>query len=120
MKIDGIGIDLVEFDRIKQMKRETFAKRILSEVELNQYKEIKLDRQKLNFLAGRFAAKEAYTKAYQSFDTPLNMADVSVLNNQQGAPYIQSPYRNQDKVLLSLSHSEHYVVAICTIEKVER
>ncbi len=120
MKIDGIGIDLVEFDRIKTMAMERLAKRILSKEEIKIYTDMKLAKQKLNFLAGRFAAKEAYTKAYQTFDEPLNMVDVSVLNDHHGAPYIKSPYRSQDNVLLSLSHSEHYVVAICMVEKVKK
>ncbi len=119
MTVDGMGVDLVEIRRIQEIDANKLANRILSTQEKTLYNQKKLAAQKTEFLASRFAAKEAYTKAYQSFDTALNMSDVSVLNSETGAPYIDSPYRKQDKILLSLSHTKNYIVAVCIIEKVK-
>lgn len=113
----AIGIDIVEFEEIRAHWNTKFVNRILSREELLIYDTMGTEIRKLEFLAGRFAAKEAYTKAYGSFDTPLNFKEVSILNEKSGKPYLKSPYRKQDLVLISLSHSRNYVVAICHLEK---
>jgi holo-[acyl-carrier protein] synthase len=113
----NVGIDLVEFEDLKARMSARFVHRILSKRELALYDKIHHPQRKLEFLGGRFAAKEAYTKAYRSFETPLNFVDVEVLKDEDGAPYIESPYRKEDKVDVSISHSPSYVVAICIVEK---
>ncbi len=117
MKNSEIGIDLVEISRIEAMDQTALINRILSSEEKKAYDAIKHPRRRLEFLAGRFAVKEAYTKVYQVFDEPVNMNDVTVLNNHQGAPYLKSPYRPQDVIKVSLSHTEQYVVAMCLCVK---
>jgi holo-[acyl-carrier protein] synthase len=109
----NIGIDIVEFEEIKERLSERFVKRILSKDELVRYDRIKNAERKIAYLAGRFAAKEAYTKVYKRFDEPLNFTDVVILNDELGAPYITSKYRPSDKVSVSISHSRNYAVAIC-------
>ncbi len=113
MKPSEIGIDLVEFARIDSMDQAALVDRVLSSEEKTLYEDLTHPKRRLEFLAGRFAVKEAYTKVYRTFDEPLNMKDVSVLKDEVGAPYIKSPYRPQDVIKVSLSHSEHYVVAVC-------
>ncbi|MFH5882302.1 holo-ACP synthase [Liberiplasma polymorphum] len=113
----GLGIDLVEIETIKEKATDAFINRILSTEELALYNRITHPERKLTFLAGRFAAKEAYVKAYQSFDHPLNFKDVVILNNEKGAPYIKSKYRNEDTLLISISHTKNYAVAIVQIKK---
>ena len=113
----GLGIDLVEIAAIKSKATDAFIERILSEEELKLFHKMTHPERKMAFLAGRFAAKEAYVKAYQSFDSPLNFKDVVVLNNDNGAPYILSKYRPNDSILVSISHTEHYAVAIVQIKK---
>lgn len=112
----SIGIDIVEFNQIEEKLSDRFIKRILSESELKRYNEISNKQRKIEYISGRFAAKEAYTKIYKRFDEPLNFTDVEVLNDDLGAPYIKSKYRPNDKVLVSISHSKNYVIAICTLE----
>ena len=64
MKILGIGIDIIENNRIKNsIKNSNFLKRIYSTKELKQSK---LSKNKTNFFAKRFAAKEALAKAIGS------------------------------------------------------
>ena len=113
----AVGIDIVEFNQIKAKLSDKFIKRILSSNELIRYNTITNKQRKLEYISGRFAAKEAYTKIYKKFDEHLNFTDVEVLNDELGAPYIKSKYRPEDTVLVSISHSDNYVVAICTLEK---
>ena len=114
---NGIGIDIVEIEEMRAHWSDLFVSRILSPQERTVYDTMGSDKRRLEYLAGRFAAKEAYTKAYGSFDEPLNFNEVSVLNDASGKPRLQSPYRQDDSVLISLSHSRHFVVAMCHIEK---
>lgn len=112
----SIGIDIVEIEEIKERLSDRFVQRILSEREQERYHAIKNTERRLQYLAGRFAVKEAYTKVYKQFDTPLNFQDVEVFNYDNGAPYIESEYRPEDKILVSISHSRNYVIAIVTME----
>lgn len=111
-----IGIDIVEFEEIRERLSDRFVARILSITELERYNNISNINRKISYLAGRFAAKEAYTKVYRCFEEPLNFSDVTVLNDEFGAPYIVSKYRPEDKLSLSISHSRNYAVAICIKE----
>lgn len=112
----NIGIDIVEFEEIRERLSERFVHRILSDQELVRYSQIKKTEGKIAYLAGRFAAKEAYTKVYKKFEEPLNFKEVIILNDQYGAPYIVSKYRPEDRVSVSISHSRNYAVAICMKE----
>jgi len=109
-----IGIDIEELDRFEDKLEGKFIERVLSEDEMKIYQTFTHDHRKLTFIAGRFAAKEAYTKAYHSFDHPLNFKDVSILNDASGAPYIKSKYRPNDGLMVSIAHSKNTVVAVVT------
>lgn len=111
-----IGIDIVEFEEIKERLSDRFIKRLLSERELERYNKMKSQDARIAYLAGRFAAKEAYTKVYKNFDHSLNFVDVEILNDEYGAPYVESKYRNEDQVHVSISHSRNYAVAVCIKE----
>jgi holo-[acyl-carrier protein] synthase len=116
-KIDGIGIDLVDIEDIKQKMSNAFIERVLSKEELKYFNTITNDDRKCQYLAGRFAGKEAYTKAYGKFDTPLNFTDVSILHDTNHAPYIISSYRPHDVLEISISHSKTYATAIVMVDK---
>jgi holo-[acyl-carrier protein] synthase len=114
--MNSIGIDIVEFEEIRERLSERFIHRILSEEELVKFNRLKKPESRIAYLAGRFAAKEAYTKVYKRFDEPLNFTDVIILNDENGAPYINSKYKPEDKISISISHSRNYAVAICIKE----
>lgn len=111
-----IGIDIVEFEEIKEKLSDRFINRILSKKEQERYFSMKNTDSRIAYLAGRFAAKEAYTKVYKNFDHSLNFVDVEILNDEFGAPYIVSKYRPEDKVNVSISHSRNYAVAVCILD----
>lgn len=63
--IYGVGLDLVEIARIMDtvQRQPRFPERILSEQELERYHNYTTERRRIEFLAGRFAVKEAFSKA---------------------------------------------------------
>lgn len=109
--IKGLGTDIIEIDRIKKANRnDRLANRILSEIEFNNYNNIKSSRRQLEFLAGRFAGKEAYAKAIGTGIGKLNFKHIEILNEDNGKPYI-----NGDSALISISHSKMYATATVII-----
>ncbi len=114
--INRLGIDLVDLDDLRARLNETLVRRILSSNEHRRYEAIKDADRKLQFLAGRFAAKEAYTKAYRTFESPLNFSDVDIDTDKTGAPVLRSPYRSGDTVHVSISHTKHHAVAVVWVE----
>ena len=88
--IYGVGTDIVEVARIeKALERfgERFARRILCESELRRFHG---HRQKANYLAKRFAAKEAFGKALGTgIHAPANWHGVWVKNLPSGKPVLE-------------------------------
>lgn len=114
------GIDLVEISRIKTLFSHAFAQRILSKPELAFFEDIQNESRKFTFLAGRFAAKEALFKALKKGDKTLNYNDITILNDEDGAPFVESfPNSEKYQVELSISHSNEYAVAVVLLEKKE-
>ena len=88
--IKGIGLDLVELDRIEKMlgRSAKFAQRILTERELIIFDELSPAR-KVEFLAGRFAAKEAYSKANGTgIGKGCELHQIEILKDGQGKPVL--------------------------------
>ena len=85
--IYGIGIDVVEPHRIARLVEkygERFARRVLTSVEWPGY--LRTARPVL-FLANRFAAKEAFSKAMGTgFRYPVTLQCISVVQNRAGKP----------------------------------
>jgi holo-[acyl-carrier protein] synthase len=88
--IYGVGTDVVEIGRIeKALERfgERFARRILCEPELKRFAKHRLP---ANYLAKRFAAKEAFTKALGTgIHAPANWHGVWVTNLKSGKPVLE-------------------------------
>src|SRR5699024_11428966 len=84
--IKGIGIDIIELERIKQiMKRQKrFIQRILTPNELEHFSSLPNERRKIEFLAGRFAAKEAFAKASRRGIGALSFQHIEILANKNG------------------------------------
>lgn len=85
--IYGIGIDLVEPQRIARLAEkygERFARRVLTPLEWPAY--LRSVRPTL-FLANRFAAKEAFSKAMGTgFRYPVTLQCISVIQDPAGKP----------------------------------
>lgn len=113
----GIGIDLVELDRIKNLMSDRFINRILSLEEQFIYKAITSDKVKLSFVGGRFAAKEAIFKAISKGDGTANYKDFSILNDENGKPYVSSKYIENKLIHITITHTDRYAMSYCVIEE---
>mgnify|MGYP001191731457 CR=1 FL=1 len=98
-----IGIDLVENKRFNHfLEEDRKLKRILSLDELAVLATFTSKERKLEYIASRFAAKEALVKAGLSF----NFQEVSILNNEDGSPFVSG--FSDVEILISISHTKEY------------
>ena len=109
--IKGIGIDAVDLVRIKEIieKKPRFAARVLTPDELAIFQQLPPKRQ-VEFLAGRYACKEAFAKAWGTGIGKVTFQELEILNDELGAPYVsQSPHQGQ--VFVSITHTDTVAVA---------
>jgi len=87
--IFGIGTDIVEVSRIQASITQfgdDFAKRILADSELESYLQSHI---KARFLAKRFAAKEAFSKALGTgLRAPATFQNIAVSHDELGKPIL--------------------------------
>lgn len=116
--IVGIGIDIVELDRIaRSMEHDRFIKRLLTETEQALALGYSQER-RLEFVAGRFAAKEAYAKAAGTgIARGLSWQKIEILSDESGRPVMTGPFKGH--IHISISHSEQYAVAQVILEEEE-
>ena len=115
--IVGHGIDIEELASIQNAveKREGFAQRVLTDKEMERFSSLK-GRRQVEYLAGRWSAKEAFSKAMGTGIGKLGFQDLEILNNERGAPYFsKSPFSG--KVWLSISHTDQFVTASVILEE---
>ena len=113
----GHGIDIEELASIQNAveKREGFAQRVLTDKEMERFASLK-GRRQVEYLAGRWSAKEAFSKAMGTGIGKLGFQDLEILNNERGAPYFsKSPFSG--KVWLSISHTDQFVTASVILEE---
>lgn len=121
----GVGIDVVEISRIQKSIQDfpdSFIARIACPNEIKIVEEKKLSKQRLSqYWAGRFAAKEAFSKALGTgIGAHCALHDLSVINNELGAPEIIVSEKLQTllnqrqirKIHLSISHTDTIATAI--------
>ena len=129
MNIIGNGVDIVENRRIaKFLKNNVFLYRIFTKNEIDQSKKIK---NKVNFFAKRFAAKEAFVKALGTgIRNNINFKDISVKNNINGQPLMNISNKlkrllkqkfkiNKYRLYLSLSDEKKHSIAFVIINKIK-
>src|SRR5699024_10877662 len=86
--IVGIGMDLVELKRIKRLieKDDKLVKRILTMKEEKSFNKLTSAKRRLEYVAGRFASKEAFAKAIGEGIGVLSFQHIEITNNEKGAP----------------------------------
>ena len=126
--IAGIGVDLVDkkrIDRLLDQYGEQFVRRVLNADEQGQFAN---STRKGWFVANRFAAKEAISKALGTgLRYPVTLLSIGVLSNEHGRPefcysealqaYLQS--RKIAGAHLSLTHENDLVCAMVVLESHE-
>ena len=121
MRILGIGVDIIENKRIKNLiNNKNFIKRTFGKKELIFAKK---NINKTSFYAKRFAAKEAFAKSLGTgFRDNLNFKDIEILNDKIGKPYyfiskkinkiIDKKFKKKKyDLFLSISDEKDYSVA---------
>lgn len=123
--IVGIGVDIAETARLEQLNAkfgQRFARRILTADELLEFERRKCSS---NYLATRFAAKEAVAKALGTgIGEQLSFHSIQIDNDSQGKPLLRFLGSALDLIadleinnaMISLSDEKHYVVAMVVLE----
>ncbi len=120
MQIFGIGIDIVETERIAK-SIERFGDRFLDRV-YTQAERAYCDKMKFpeRYYAARFAAKEAISKTFGTgINHQVGWKDMEVLRRESGEPYVvlsggAKAFAEENgitEVKISLSHADHYAAA---------
>ena len=123
----GIGVDIIENKRIKSLiKNKKFINRVYSK---NEKLISNTTKNKINYFAKRFAAKEAFSKALGTgIGRGINFKEVSVKNDKFGKPYYElntyvkkaiflSYKVKKFKIFLSLADEKKYSIAYVIINK---
>lgn len=128
--IYGVGNDMVEIERVHRMLQGIsggkFTERILTSVE----RELPgIIRRPAEFLAGRFAAKEAVSKAFGcGIGRVLSFQDMSVMPGQMGRPEVYLSKEawsrlemqpDQVRIHLSITHERKLAAAFAVIEIID-
>ena len=128
--IIGNGVDIIDNKRIeKSLKIKGLKKRLFTLYEINQSKKY---RNKTNFFAKRFAAKEAFVKSLGTgFRKGINFSDISIVNNSLGKPDIKINSKIKSiirkkikikkfKVFLSLSDEKTHSIAFVVLSGLKK
>lgn len=120
--IIGIGVDLIEIERIeKALNRTLFLRRIFTEKEIEYFASRGYNP---STIAGSFAAKEAMSKALGTGIGKIGWHDMEVLRYNMGKPYMKlygdarSIFTSMGgkKIHISISHSRLYAISQVIIE----
>jgi phosphopantetheine--protein transferase-like protein len=103
----AVGCDIVLMSRIKT--DPSFVDLVLSKREQAIYLTRK---NKIEFLAGHFAAKEAFLKALGTGLAGAPLRTIEILYQETGAPYI---VYNSKQYAVSISHDGDYAMAVVTL-----
>ncbi len=126
--IIGTGIDLIEVHRVRGAI-ERHGERLLTR--LFTADERRYCQEKANWalhFAGRFAAKEAFSKAIGTgFGEKLSFTDVEIQRNGDGAPYLVLGEKAKELCLksgvtkwhLSITHTKEYAAAVVILESLD-
>ncbi len=122
--IYGIGVDLIEIDRIRQAI-ERNGQRFIDRVYTDAEQEYCTQRPSYACYAARFTAKEAFLKALGTgLRKGMRWRDIEVYTDKLGKPHLQLHGHLQERchaerfkhIHLSLSHSTAYAMAQVVIE----
>ena len=128
--IFGIGTDIIRIDRIVAAvgrHGDRFAQRILGPQEMEKYlrRKAKVEARGYRFLATRFAAKEAFSKAIGlGMRMPMTWRAAQFLNAPSGKPVVVTSGALTDfmqthgiSAQVSISDEAEYAVAFVIVEK---
>ena len=131
--IYGIGTDIIRIDRIEAAlarNGERFAEKILGPEEMEKFRRrsAKVEARGIRFLATRFAAKEAFSKAVGlGMRMPMTWRALQTLNAASGKPIAVASGALREfmesrglTAQVSITDEADYAVAFVIVEKVEK
>ena len=126
MTILGIGVDIIKNNRIKlSLKNKKFINRIYTKNEIINSRQT---RNKVNYFAKRFAAKESFSKALGTgIRLNFNFKDIEILHDKLGKPYYKKTKKINDiiykkfniknyNLFLSISDEKDYSISFTIIQ----
>ncbi len=109
--IQGIGTDIVQRDRFDG---ENIVEKFLNEDELQILNNLKGE-DRLDFISGRWAAKESIVKASNK---EIMYSQISILKEETGKPVVYIDGEKRNDILVSISHEKDYTLAFSVLTKV--
>lgn len=119
----GVGVDIVEIRRIKEAldRNDNFLDKLFNKVEIEYLKTRNL---RPEYVAGRFAAKEAVAKALGTGFRGFNFRDIVIDRTALGKPIVTlkgkskliAQKRGGYKFHLSIAHGEDNAIAYAVLE----
>ncbi len=119
----GLGIDVVENERIKDMKfLNEFIKKHFTQNERILF--VKDDKIKYNTVSNNFAGKEAFSKAIGTGMRGFLLSEIEILRDEVGKPYLNLYGKARDafeaiggkNLHISISDTDNISIAVVIIE----
>ncbi|AQW25579.1 holo-ACP synthase [Clostridium perfringens] len=125
--IIGIGVDIIEIERVRQaiQNNKNFLSKLFTEREIDYFISRNMNSE---VIAGNFAAKEAVSKALGTGIRGFSFKDIEILRNELGKPEVilhngvnlignkLVGNNNSLRVHLSISHNNSSAIAYSVLE----
>ncbi|WP_300257660.1 holo-ACP synthase [Clostridium sp.] len=125
--IIGIGVDIIEIERVKQaiQNNKNFISKLFTKKEIDYFINRNMNSE---VIAGNFAAKEAISKALGTGIRGFSFKDIEILRNELGKPDVilhngaklignkLIGNNNSLKIHLSISHNNSNAIAYSILE----
>jgi holo-[acyl-carrier protein] synthase len=120
--MNKIGVDIVNISRMEKLS-EAAKKGLFNKVELEFAATFTDKKSMAEYLAGRFAAKEALSKALGVAFTKLKPSEIVITNLDSGQPVLHLEGQSKKnyphlQCELSISHDDPCAVAVVLIEEI--
>ncbi len=130
--IFGVGLDVVELERMERILNQShglrFVRRVLTDREQAKWAELP-ERRRLEYVAGRFAAKEAVVKALGcGIGAAVGFLDIEIVANGDGKPECrlsQSGWRrlgmqgDLHRLHVAITHERKLAAASAIVEQLQ-
>lgn len=120
----GIGFDLADILRFEKFLKNGggFVAKLLTEKETDVFLKFKNDKRRIEWLAGRFCAKEATIKALGFGIGTISFHDIEIIANNNGKPNIHINDKIFDnlpsiRIHLTITHTPLTAGALVIVEK---
>jgi holo-[acyl-carrier-protein] synthase len=126
--IEGLGIDIVQIDKIKKILDSTRGSRFLKRIFCEEEIEYAINKKRPHdHFAGFFAVKESFLKALGSgLRKSIKLKEIEISHDAIGVPVLKTTSIISDnlkeilekkKIHISLSHHEGYAVGVVIITR---